>query len=48
METNEKCRENGDPYLFCEGQVSEREACADTLCSAHWGAWVMRLALGLN
>ena len=40
------CKEHGDVYLFCEGVRYDR-ANGETLCSAHWGVYVLKLALGM-
>ena len=40
------CKEHGDVYLFCEGVRYDR-ANGETICSAHWGVYVLKLALGM-
>lgn len=40
------CQEHGDVYLDCEGECHDR-ANGEELCSAHWGAYVAKLALGV-
>ena len=42
----EDCQEHGDVYLYCEGECHGR-ANDETLCSAHWGAYVAKLAYGV-
>ncbi len=45
MKELEDCQERGDVYLFCEGECRDR-CNGEALCSAHWGVWNLRLALG--
>jgi len=40
------CQEHGDVYLDCEGDRKDR-ANGEALCSAHWGAYIVKLALGM-
>ena len=41
-----ECKEHGDPYVDCDGEVRFREVRDVYLCTSHWGAYMALIAIG--